>query len=107
MKISYAYQNISCIVVVVKHKTQSLEARFATSVLIVLLKGPMIKGNLTAYLSSGSKAVADRVADLQELGLVTEEQESQRPFRKIVQLTDKGRQVAEKLAEIEEILYKG
>ena len=64
----------------------------------------MIKGNLTSYLSTGSKAVADRVAELLAAGLVTEEQEQQRPFRKFVSLTPKGRAVAEKLADIEGIL---
>lgn len=64
----------------------------------------MIKGNLTAYLSTGSRAVADRVAELQAAGLIIEKREEQRPFRKFVEITPKGRQVAEHLAAIEEIL---
>ncbi len=66
----------------------------------------MIKGVLASYVAKGTVSVQSRVDELVKLGLITEEREDTRPFRKIVQLTDKGRQVAEKLAEIEGILQK-
>lgn len=90
----------------VKHEAQILENRFSVSVLLALLEAnePMIKGVLTAQLSTGSRAVSDRVKELQEGGLVLERTEAERPFRKFVELTPRGRDVAEHLAAIEEIL---
>lgn len=92
----------------VKHEAQILENRFSISVLLALLdaKEPMIKGVLTAQLSTGSRAVPDRVKELQEGGLVLERTEEERPFRKFVELTPRGREVAVHLAAIEEILGK-
>jgi DNA-binding HxlR family transcriptional regulator len=87
-------------------KSQVLEGRLAVKILLVLLEEtePIMKGNLLPKVTKGTGTAMARIKELQDAGLVTEEQESQRPFRKIVQLTDKGRQVAEKLAEIEEIM---
>ena len=90
----------------VTYKAQILEDRHAVSILITLLeaKEPYIKGVLTSVLSTGSRTVPDRIKGLQDAGLVIEEQEQQRPFRKFVELTPKGRAVAEHLAAIEGIL---
>ncbi|KQM12274.1 hypothetical protein AOA80_03575 [Methanomassiliicoccales archaeon RumEn M1] len=66
----------------------------------------MIKGVLASYVAKGTVSVQSRVDELVKLGLITEEREDTRPFRKFVQLTPKGRQVAEKLAEIEGILQE-
>jgi DNA-binding HxlR family transcriptional regulator len=92
----------------VKHKAQILENRFSISVLLVLLDAgrPVIKGVLTSILSTGSRAVPDRIAELQDAGLVKEVSESEKPFRKFVELTPRGREIAEKLAEIEGILKR-
>lgn len=86
-------------------KAGSLEATHAIKILIILLReGKMIKGVLASYVAKGTVSVQSRVEELIQLGLVIEEREQQRPFRKFVELTPKGRAVAEKLAEIEEIL---
>ena len=90
----------------VTYKAQVLEDRHAVSILLTLLdaREPYIKGVLTSVLSTGSRTVPDRIKDLEDAGLITEEQEQQRPFRKFIDLTPKGRQVAEHLAAIEGIL---
>lgn len=87
-------------------KSQVLEGRLAVKILLVLKdeKEPIIKGNLLPKVTKGTGTAMARIKELQEAGLIIEEQESQRPFRKFVELTPKGRQVAEKLAEIEGIL---
>jgi DNA-binding HxlR family transcriptional regulator len=87
-------------------KSQVLEGRLAVKILLVLKdeKEPIIKGNLLPKVTKGTGTAMARIKELQEAGLIIEEQEQQRPFRKFVQLTPKGRAVAEHLAAIEGIL---
>ena len=87
------------------YKSQAIEGKYAISVMLMLLdKGSMSKGILSHALSSGSGVVQDRVKELKEVDLLTEKKEDRRPFRIMVELTPRGRAVAEKLREIEEIL---
>ncbi|NLI74185.1 MAG: hypothetical protein GX369_05395 [Euryarchaeota archaeon] len=86
-------------------KAGRLEATHAIKILIILyFEGKMIKGVLASYVAKGTVSVQSRVDELLQLDLVTEEQEQQRPFRKFIELTPKGRAVAEHLAAIEELL---
>lgn len=88
-------------------KAGSLEATHAIKILIILRnEGKTVKGNLAGYVAKGTVSVQSRVTELSQLGLVVEEQENKKPFRKFVELTPKGRKIAEKLAEIEELLRK-
>ena len=87
-------------------KSQVLEGRLAVKILLVLLEEtePIMKGNLLPKVTKGTGTAMARIKELQDAGLVIEEQEQQRPFRKFVELTPKGRAVAEHLAAIEGIL---
>ena len=87
-------------------KSQVLEGRLAVKILLVLReeKEPIIKGNLLPKVTKGTGTAMSRIKELHEAGLIIEEQEQQRPFRKFIDLTPKGRQVAEHLAAIEGIL---
>ena len=87
-------------------KSQILEGRLAVRILLVLLeqREPIMKGNLLPKVTRGTGTAMSRIKELQDAGLLTEEQEQQRPFRKFIELTPKGRAVAEHLAAIEGIL---
>jgi DNA-binding HxlR family transcriptional regulator len=90
------------------YNAQLMEERLAIAVLLTLEKEtePIVKGVLTGKIARSAGTVIDRINELMEAGLVTEVQEDKRPFRKFVELTPLGRQVAEHLAAIEEILEK-
>jgi DNA-binding HxlR family transcriptional regulator len=74
----------------------------------VLLKlkdeGRMVRSVLYARLPSAPNTSQKRIDRMIDAGLISEVEEPFPPKRKWVELTDKGRQVAEKLAEIEKIL---
>ena len=73
----------------------------AIRILLVLRdKGSMVKGNLARAIAKGTATVQARVADLVDSGLVTETRETTKPFRIYVELTPKGREVADLLHEI-------
>ncbi len=90
------------------YKSQILEERLAISVLLALYSEgkPVQKGILVSMLAKAAATVNYRVTELLEAGLVTETKEDKRPFRKFVELTPRGRHVAEHLAAIEELLQK-
>ncbi|BDB97472.1 MarR family winged helix-turn-helix transcriptional regulator [Saccharolobus caldissimus] len=52
----------------------------------------------------GSKTVVDAVNYLVEIGLVKEEQQQEFPRKKIIRLTDKGKEISEYLKKIYDIL---
>ncbi|WP_016731967.1 winged helix DNA-binding protein [Saccharolobus islandicus] len=52
----------------------------------------------------GSKTVVDAVNYLVEIGLVKEEQQQEFPRKKIIRLTDKGKEISEYLKKIYGIL---
>lgn len=91
------------------YNSKILEERLAISVLLALHseKKPMQKGILVSMLAKAAATVNYRVAELLEAGLITETREENRPFRKFVELTPRGREVAEHLAAIEGILEQG
>ena len=78
-----------------------LERRHAMKVLLVLReRGVMNKTELVESLTSGAGSVQTRVDDLLAAGLVEVEEENVRPFRKMISLTDKGREVADLISSV-------
>ena len=81
-----------------------LEKKHSLKLLYHLRNGPMVKGELCAKVAVGTASAQDRIEDLVSQGLVTEEQESVKPFKKILNLTPKGRKVVDAIVQIESIL---
>ena len=96
----------TCLMASAVYKAQLMEERLSIAVLLTLAeeKEPIVKGVLASKIARSAGTVIDRVNELLEAGLVTESKEETRPFRKFVELTPRGRTVAEHLAAIEEIL---
>ena len=88
------------------YKAQLFEERLSIAVILTLLKQneSIVKGILASKIAKSAGTVIDRIDELQTMGLVIETKEDKRPFRKFVELTPKGREVAERLAEIEDLL---
>lgn len=59
---------------------------------------------LTQLITTSSQSIKDRIDELSDIGLITVEEKKEHPRPHMVYLTPRGREVAEKLAEIEEIL---
>ncbi|QLH74971.1 MAG: hypothetical protein HPY73_05650 [Methanomassiliicoccales archaeon] len=66
--------------------------------------GRMVKSVLYSRLEKSNKTIQPRVDEMVATGLISETIEERPPKRKWVELTEKGRKVAEKLEEIEGIL---
>ncbi|MDH7509376.1 MAG: hypothetical protein QHH00_08330 [Methanomassiliicoccales archaeon] len=82
-----------------------LENTYALRILVVLKrKGPLFRSILYNLISKSTGAPRIRVDELIEAGLLEEKISTVPPFTKTVSLTEKGKKVAEKVAEIEEIL---
>ena len=81
-----------------------LEQKHAMKVLAILLEREMFKGELASKITIGTASIQARVDELVRLGLLEEEPQTVKPFRKIIRLTDKGREVAEMIEKIEEVL---
>ncbi len=60
----------------------------------------MNKTELIESISVGASSVSNRIDELSEAGLLHVEEEEVPPFRKMVSLTETGRQVAELIASI-------
>jgi len=67
----------------------------------------MFRSILYNKISKSTIPLVRRVEELKSLGLIHEELSEFAPLSKTVSLTEKGRRVAEKVAEIEEILREG
>jgi len=87
---------------------EALENTYALRILSVLIKkGPMFRSILYTTISKSTGAPRNRVDELIELGILEEKVSEVAPYSKTVSLTPLGRRVAEKVAEIEEILKGG
>ncbi|MCL1984603.1 MAG: hypothetical protein FWG58_04305 [Methanomassiliicoccaceae archaeon] len=64
----------------------------------------MVKGELAACVAKGTVAVQSRIESLVSEGLITETQETKRPFRKYIKLTEKGEKISNHIAEIEAVM---
>ncbi|MBR6037574.1 MAG: winged helix-turn-helix transcriptional regulator [Candidatus Methanomethylophilaceae archaeon] len=84
-----------------------LETTHAIRILLVLRdNGSMVKGDLARAIAKGTATVQSRVADLVDSGLVTETRETTKPFRIYVELTPKGREIADLLCELESLFRR-
>ena len=88
-----------------------LEGAHAMDLLLVLYeqtnkgKGPpMQKMILNHFITRSSGAIKDRIDELEGLGLITEELPSKPTLPHQISLTPRGREVAEHLAAIKDIL---
>lgn len=82
-----------------------LESTMAMRILLVLLReGDMFRSILYNRVAKGVNTARFRVDELLEAGLLTEEVSQFPPLSKRIGLTDKGRRVAEHVAEMERIL---
>jgi len=82
-----------------------LEETHALKILLILsTRGKMVKGELAASVAKGTVAVQSRIESLVSEGLVTETQEKMKPFRKYIELTEKGKKISDFLADIEKIM---
>jgi len=85
--------------------SHELQNEFSFEVLISLLKnGEQNKQVLYAGISPSTTTLGRRVNELEELGLVKVDKQPLKYNVHFVSLTDKGREVAEKILEIEKIL---
>jgi DNA-binding PadR family transcriptional regulator len=80
-----------------------LEQVAAIQILILLLEGPLKMTEIISRLEGSNRTPYTAIPRLKELGLVSDEV-TPYPVKRIFTLTEKGRQVAGKLAEIENIL---
>lgn len=82
-------------------RLEILEQKHALKVLVLLREKDMFKGELASKIIIGTASIQARVQDLVELGLISEEPQPVKPFKKILSLTEKGREIADLVAQIE------
>lgn len=93
--------------VVETSKFSVLERPYAIAILVTILKeGPHLKSVLYARVSRSTNSPKNRVNELVDAGLLTEEISKQSPLSKTIDLTPKGRKIAEKQVEIEKELER-
>ena len=86
-------------------KVSALEETHALKILLILnFEGKMVKGDLAACVAKGTVAVQSRVESLLAEGLITETLEKTKPFRKYIELTERGRKISNHLIEIENLM---
>jgi len=82
-----------------------LESVYAMRILAILLRdGPTFRSILYQKVSKSTNSPKARVDELLEAGLLTEDVSQFPPLSKRIGLTEKGRRVAELVAEMERIL---
>lgn len=86
-------------------KFSILERPYAIAILVTIMKeGPHFRSALYTKVSKSTNAPKNRVDELIEADLLTEELSKFPPLSKTIDLTPKGRKVAELLAKIEKEL---
>jgi DNA-binding HxlR family transcriptional regulator len=84
----------------------SLEQVHALKILVILEQaGPMSRSELYGLVISSNRTMMDRVNELMALGLLEDVLIDERPYRAL-QLTERGRAVAEHVAAIEELMSR-
>ena len=97
----YRTGNIARRVVIPYPELDVLEKKHALKVLMVLRDKKMLnKTELVEEIASGAGSVQARVDDLEAAGLISVEEEAVRPFRKMVSLTEKGKDIADLAARM-------
>lgn len=82
-----------------------LEQLYALRIVVTLLKdGPMFKSVLYSKLSKSTNAPQSRVKDLVAAGLIKEKRSRFAPYSITLELTEKGKKVAELVTRIEKLL---
>jgi len=82
-----------------------LEQIAAPRLLVLLAKrGKMSITELRSSLDASGMAIYNAIKKLSQAGLVNDEYEEHFPRRRLISLTEKGRRVAELLAQIEAVL---
>jgi DNA-binding HxlR family transcriptional regulator len=105
--ILYKYRSDLCIVLFTTNSITLLEKTHAMTIPIVLMDGGSMKKTvLYQHIARNTKAIADRLHELEEVSLLTITKSEEHPFPQIVELTPRGHRVAEHLAAIEEILQR-
>jgi DNA-binding HxlR family transcriptional regulator len=85
----------------------ALEDTYALRILVFLFEnGPTFKTVLYSSVSNTVDAPKKRVETLVEIGLLSEDVSRYPPYTKTIDLTSKGRIIAEMLVEIEKELEK-
>lgn len=85
-------------------KSSVFENTHAIKIILILRnEGPMVN-ELASKIAKGTSTVQARIADLIEMGLLTEKREPVKPFKKIVELTPKGRAASNLLFALEDLL---
>jgi predicted transcriptional regulator len=67
-------------------------------------KGSVPISHIRWQIKGGQKTIYGIIRRLKEASLIYEEVEQEFPWRRVIKLTEKGIQVAEKLEEIQELL---
>ena len=90
-----------------------LEKAHSTTILRLLLQHelrksdePIIKGILYQMISKNTKSLSDRLDELKEAGLLTITVSESHPFPQYIELTPLGREVAEHLQAIVELMQR-
>lgn len=84
---------------------ERIEQAHAVKVLLRVLKDePIPKSMLYQKIGKNTDVLSKRIEELKAIGLLNEEEVRTDALRKMISLTPKGRRVAEKLSEIEDIL---
>ena len=97
----YRTGNIARRVVIPYNDMEVLEKKHALKVLLVLRERQALnKTELLEAIASGAGSVQTRIDDLESADLVRVEEETVRPFRKMVSLTEKGKDIADLVADI-------
>ncbi len=87
-------------------KVGGLESSHGLKVILALYReGTTARSALYAMISSANRTVADRIKELVDLELVEEVQIDKPPYRAL-QLTKKGKDVAEHIEAVERILNR-
>ncbi len=84
---------------------RALEQTAAIRLLLLLAKhGKMSMLDIRYHLDASNTAIYNAIKKLSKAGLVNDEYEEHFPRRRLISLTEKGRRVAELLAQIEAVL---
>jgi len=88
-------------------KSSVLEEKYTIQILLVLLKsGCTSRMETYKPISQSSSTLAKRVNVLRDIGLIKETSRTAHPFTRMLELTPKGRRVAELLARVEDELQR-
>ncbi|KXB03006.1 hypothetical protein AKJ48_04335 [candidate division MSBL1 archaeon SCGC-AAA261O19] len=77
---------------------ETLQKKKSTSILLALLEDSRHVRELQSEVGGSASTIGSRIREMKEKGLVSEETEKNWPYKKIIKLTNRGRDVAEVLS---------